>query len=254
MNLAVNAREAMPKGGQLVVATSAVDIDVTYVQRRPGDARVGRFVCLTVSDTGCGMDQTVLGRLFEPFFTTKGLVHSRGLGLATVYGIVKQHQGWIEVRSQPGQGSTFRVFLPPHASLTRAESERLDDRVPRGNETILVVEDEPPVRWIIKEALGKYGYHVLEAGNGVEALAQWHQHHAAIAMLLTDMVMPVGLSGQELAEKFTAQKPGLKVMYISGYSLQAAGNGIAVLDGLNFLQKPFDGAKLALAVRQCLEA
>jgi signal transduction histidine kinase/ActR/RegA family two-component response regulator len=254
MNLAVNAREAMPKGGQLVVATSAVDIDDTYVRRRPGDARVGRFVCLTVSDTGCGMDQTVLGRLFEPFFTTKGLVQSRGLGLATVYGIVKQHQGWIEVRSQPGQGSTFRVFLPPHASLTRAESERLDDRVPRGNETILVVEDEPPVRWIIKEALGKYGYHVLEAGNGVEALAQWHQHHAAIALLLTDMVMPVGLSGQELAEKFTAQKPGLKVMYISGYSLQAAGNGIGVLDGLNFLQKPFDGAKLALAVRQCLEA
>jgi CheY-like chemotaxis protein len=201
------------------------------------------------------MDNSVLSRLFEPFFTTKETAQDRGLGLATVYGIVKQHQGWIEVRSQPSQGSTFRVFLPPNALASTLTSEGpADDQVPRGTETILVVEDEPPVRWIVKEALSKYGYRVLEAGNGVEALAQWHQHHASVAMLLTDMVMPVGLSGQELAERFTAQKPGLKVMYISGYSLQAAGSGSTVLDGLNFLQKPFDGAKLALAVRQCLEA
>jgi signal transduction histidine kinase/ActR/RegA family two-component response regulator len=254
MNLAANAREAMPKGGQLVLSTSKVDVDETYVQRHPADARPGRFVCLTVSDTGCGMDAATLGRIFEPFFTTNEPGQGRGLGLAAVYGIVKQHQGWIEVRSQPGQGSTFRVFLPPDRKEAEAAASLPDEALPGGTETILVVEDEPPVRWIVKEVLGKYGYHVLEAGNGVEALAQWHQNHANIAMLLTDMIMPVGLSGQDLAEKFSSQKPDLKVMYISGYSLQVAGRGLSVLDGLNFLQKPFDGARLALAVRQCLDA
>jgi signal transduction histidine kinase/ActR/RegA family two-component response regulator len=254
LNLAVNAREAMPNGGQLVLSTSVVSVDPDYVQRHPAEARVGRFLCLTVSDTGCGMDAATTARLFEPFFTTKEPATGRGLGLATVYGIVKQHQGWIEVRSQPGQGSTFRVFLSPDALPVLPDSDVAAQRVPGGNETILVVEDEPPVRWVVKEVLGKYGYQVIEAGNGVEALAQWHQHHGRIALLLTDMVMPVGLSGQELAEKFTAQKPGLKVMYISGYSLQVAGKGLTVLDGLNFLQKPFEGARLALAVRHCLDS
>ena len=129
-----------------------------------------------------------------------------------------------------------------------------DEKQLRGTETILVVEDEPPVRWIIKDVLSKYGYNVLEAGNGVEALALWHQHHNEIDVLLTDVVMPTGLTGQELAEKFSAHKPGLKVIFISGYSLQVAGKGFAVLDGFNFLQKPFDGAKLAGAVRHGLDA
>jgi len=255
MNVAVNARDAMPRGGQLVISTTVAEIDADYVERHHAEARVGRFVCLSIADTGYGMDTVTLSRIFEPFFTTKEFGKGTGLGLATVYGIVKQHQGWIEVRSQVGQGSTFKVFLPPDdLSVQRPSRQVTDDKVPHGTETILVVEDEAPVRWIVKDALGRYGYNVIEAGSGVEALALWHQHHGEIALLLTDMVMPVGLSGQELAEKFTMQKPGLKVVYISGYSLQVAGKGFTVMDGLNFLQKPFDGAKLALAVRQCLDS
>jgi signal transduction histidine kinase/DNA-binding response OmpR family regulator len=254
MNVAVNARDAMPRGGQLVISTSAVEIDLEYVARRPIEARTGRFVCLSIADTGCGMDTVTLSRIFEPFFTTKEFGKGTGLGLATVYGIVKQHQGWIEVQSQVGQGSTFKIFLPPDdLSIQRPSQQIPDGKVPHGTETILVVEDEAPVRWIVKDALSRYGYNVLEAGNGVEALAQWHQHHGDIELLLTDMVMPVGLTGQELAEKFIMQKPGLKVIYISGYSLQVAGKGFTAMEGLNFLQKPFDSARLALAVRQCLD-
>ena len=254
MNLAVNARDAMQRGGQLVLTTSLVEIDSAYVERHPAEAREGRFVCLTISDTGCGMDHVTLSRIFEPFFTTKEFGKGTGLGLATVYGIVKQHQGWIEVRSQIGQGTTFRIYLPPSSGPVEKIGEaRNEPGSLQGTETILIVEDEPPVRWIVKDVLTKYGYKVLEAGSGVEALALWHQHHDEIELLLTDMVMPVGLGGQELAEKFTAQKPELKVIFISGYSLQVAGRGFTVLDNLNFLQKPFDGAKLALAVRQCIE-
>jgi signal transduction histidine kinase/CheY-like chemotaxis protein len=255
MNLAVNARDAMPRGGQLVISTTLADIDASYVERHPAEARIGRFICLRIADTGCGMDHLTLSRIFEPFFTTKEFGKGTGLGLATVYGIVKQHQGWVEVQSQVGQGSTFKIFLPPDERAVAQEREPVpDEQNLRGHETILVVEDEPPVRWIVKDVLGKYGYNVLEAGNGVEALAMWHQHHGDIALLLTDVVMPVGISGEELAEKFTAQKPGLKVIYISGYSLQVAGKGFSMLDGPNFLQKPFDDAKLALAVRRSLDA
>jgi signal transduction histidine kinase/DNA-binding response OmpR family regulator len=255
MNLAVNARDAMPRGGQLVVTTALTNVDARHVERYPVEARAGRFVCLSITDTGCGMDHLTLGRIFEPFFTTKEFGKGTGLGLATVYGIVKQHQGWIEVQSQVGQGTTFKVFLPPNERAAEKQNETVPDGENlRGSETILVVEDEPPVRWIVKDVLGKYGYNVLEAGNGVEALALWHQHHGEIALLLTDVVMPVGLTGQELAEKFTAHKPGLKVIFISGYSLQVAGKGFSELDGLNFLQKPFDDAKLAWAVRRCLNS
>jgi signal transduction histidine kinase/DNA-binding response OmpR family regulator len=255
MNIAVNARDAMPKGGQLVISTALVEVDESYVQRHPAEARPGQFVCLSIADTGCGMDNVTLSRMFEPFFTTKEFGKGTGLGLATVYGIVKQHKGWIEVQSQVGQGSTFKIYLPPSDKTADKQSGKpADDKVPRGTETILVVEDEPPVRFIIKGVLERYGYKILEAANGVEALALWHQHHSDIALLLTDMVMPVGLSGQELGEKFSAQKPGLKVMYVSGYSLQVAGKGFAVMEGINFLQKPFDGTRLAFAVRHCLDS
>ncbi|MBN2506286.1 MAG: response regulator [Verrucomicrobia bacterium] len=252
MNLAVNAREAMPEGGQLVISTAMVDINEVYVHQHP-DARKGRFVGLSFIDTGKGMDNATLSRLFEPFPAARESEAGSGLGLATVYGIVKRHQGWIEVQSQVGHGSTFKVFLPPHDQV----SDHLASEEPEvrgGTETILVVEDEPPVRWTVKNILQNYGYRVLEAAVGVDALAIWHQHHQDIALLLTDMVMPAGLNGQELAEKFKAQKNDLKIIYTSGYSVEIAGRGLSDLEGIRFLQKPYDAKTLARAVRCCLDS
>jgi CheY-like chemotaxis protein len=206
-------------------------------------------------DSGCGMDHLTLSRIFEPFFTTKEFGKGTGLGLAVVYGIIKQHQGWIEVMSQIGQGTTFKIYLPPYESSAEPGAEAAAPAtIEGGTETILVVEDESPVRWTVRNVLERYGYHVLEAAAGVEALAVWHQHQNDIALLLTDVVMPAGLTGQELADKFKFQKPDLKVIYTSGYSVQVAGKGLHLLDGLTFLQKPFDADKLALAVRKCLDS
>jgi signal transduction histidine kinase len=251
--LAMNARDAMPRGGQLVIRTSELTLDQTQASRHP-EARPGRFVCLSVVDSGCGMDSVTLARIFEPFFTTKEFGKGTGLGLAVVYGIVKQHLGWIEVQSAPGQGSTFRIYLPPAtAEQEQAAVLPTGRAIPGGRETILLVEDEPPVRWITKNILERFGYQVLEAGNGVEALAVWHQHKDAIKLLLSDMVMPVGLSGRELAEQFCSQKPELKVIYTSGYSAPPAGKDLPMTEGVDFLPKPFDADQLALAVRQCLD-
>jgi two-component system cell cycle sensor histidine kinase/response regulator CckA len=251
--LAVNARDAMPRGGQLIISTSLCDVDEAHATRHL-PARPGQFICLSMIDSGCGMDHVTLSRLFEPFFTTKEFGKGTGLGLAVVYGIVQQHQGWIEVQSMVGQGSTFRIYLPPCATdQAEPELQPAGGAVPGGTETLLLVEDEPPVRWIVKNVLERYGYRVLEAGGGVEALAVWHAHQEEIALLLADMVMPVGLSGQELAEKFLIQKPTLKVIYTSGYSVQVAGRDLALQDGLNFIQKPFDPEKLAWAVRKSLD-
>jgi PAS domain S-box-containing protein len=254
MNLSVNARDAMPRGGQLVLSTTLADVDMLHVERHP-EARPGRFVCLTMIDSGCGMDHVTLSRIFEPFFTTKEFGKGTGLGLAVVYGIIKQHHGWIEVMSQMGQGTTFRVYLPPYESSAEPAPETVAPAtIVGGTETILLVEDESPVRWTVRNVLERYGYRVLEAAAGVEALAVWHQHQNDIALLLTDVVMPAGLTGQELADKFKFQKPDLKVIYTSGYSVQVAGKGLHLLDGLTFLQKPFDAEKLALAVRKCLDS
>jgi CheY-like chemotaxis protein len=242
----------MPKGGQFVIQTSLEDIDAAYVQRQP-EGRVGQFICLTMTDSGCGMDHVTLGRLFEPFFTTKEFGKGTGLGLATVYGIVKRHQGWIDVQSQIGRGSAFRIYFPPMDRAAESAAAKPGDAVSGGQETVLVVEDEAPVLRIMKSVLERYGYRVLEAANGVEALGVWHSHQNDIAVLLTDMVMPVGLSGQELADKFKALKPNLRVIYTSGYSVEVAGKNLSLMEGLNFLQKPFDSEKLALAVRRCLD-
>jgi two-component system cell cycle sensor histidine kinase/response regulator CckA len=254
MNLAVNARDAMPGGGQLIIATSTVNVDASYAQSH-AEAAEGKYVCITVSDTGCGMDDTTKSRLFEPFFTTKEVGKGTGMGLATAYGIIKQHNGWIEVESKLGSGSTFRVFLP--ASARTDEKQEKPQSLPQalgGRETILVVEDEEPVRRFVCDLLREYGYNVRVASNGVEALSVWKQSGDEIDLLLTDVVMPQQISGLELAQRMTQDKSGLKVIYTSGYSLELLDRHFGSRSDVNFLPKPYHPLKLAEAVRTCLDS
>ena len=254
MNLSVNARDAMPQGGRLNIRTSSVDIDLQYVQQN-AEARVGRFVCLSVADTGVGMDALVLGRIFDPFFTTKEVGKGTGLGLATVYGITKLHRGWIEVSSQMGSGSEFKIFLPATSqSVGPSNNKSAEGEVRGGNETILIVEDEAELRLLARQILECYGYRVFEGANGAAALKLWPRYAQEIDLLLTDMVMPEGVTGRDLAEKLRADKPNLKVIYTSGYSMELAKTNFDAPDGMNFLQKPFRPRMLALAVRECLDA
>ncbi len=251
VNLSVNARDAMPRGGTISISTHFVEIDRSYVQRHP-EAREGNFICLSVSDTGHGMDSMTLARIFEPFFTTKEIGKGTGLGLATVYGIVQQHQGWVEVESQVGQGTTFKVFLPIATKAAPRDRAAKSLDVPGGDETILVVEDEPALRELIQEILEKKGYRVLEAATGPQALKLWDQHKDDIDLLLTDMMMPEGLSGRELAERVLQDRADLKVIYSSGYSLDVVGQEPPITEGAIFLQKPYDPDTIARAVRDCL--
>lgn len=255
MNLAVNARDAMPTGGVVTISADAVEVSQEYVRSRP-DARVGRFACIALSDTGCGMEPITLHRIFEPFFTTKEVGKGTGLGLATVYGIVKQHNGWIEVASQPGQGTTFKLFLAAAAKSEKPPIERpAFAPVLGGKEKILMVEDEPGLQTLVQGILERYGYSVVRASNGVEALQAWEDHRGQFDLVLTDMVMPGGISGRELAEKLKAHVPHLKVIYTSGYSADLMSEGIGGLhEGINFLQKPYRPQTLAQTVRTCLDA
>jgi PAS domain S-box-containing protein len=254
MNLAVNARDAMPKGGRLVIKTERAEIDADYAARRV-EARPGSFVAMSVTDTGTGIPPEILPKIFEPFFTTKEVGKGTGLGLATVFGIVKQHEGWIELDSEVGRGTTFRILLPASAPTGAGESDpEAGTAVRGGNETILVTEDEPALRSLTRAALQRHGYSVLEAANGVEALGVWAAHKDKISLLLTDMVMPDGMSGSELAKKLMAQKPSLKVIYASGYSPEAGINGVELTEGVNFLPKPFQVEKLARTIRAALDA
>jgi CheY-like chemotaxis protein len=253
LNLAVNARDAMPRGGQLNISIAAVEVDEVHVQRQP-EARTGHFVCISKSDTGCGIPPENLPRIFEPFFTTKEVGKGTGLGLATVYGIVKQHQGWIEVESTVGKGTTFRIYFPSIAAA-EAEPEKIAAPVAvrGGTETILLVEDEPPVRELVARLLQKHGYKVWQANNGPDALGVWNEHKRDISLLLTDLVMPGNMNGHDLAEKLRYEQPGLKVIFTSGYSADIVGKNFKLEPGLNFLQKPYQPQTLALAVRRCLD-
>lgn len=252
MNLAVNARDAMSKGGRLLIATEQVEVTEEEA-RLSHDRRAGLFVRLTVTDTGCGMDAATLKRIFEPFFTTKEAGKGTGLGLATVYGIVAQHKGWIEVASQPGRGATFHVFLPASTSAAALGVEDGPIRILDGRETILLVEDEVSVCRTVARALEARGYTVLEANNGQEALALWQKDGGRIDLLLSDMVMPEGMNGLELAERLRALKPGLKVILSSGYIGELSQEGIPTESGYMFLPKPYDTAELAKIVRECLD-
>ena len=222
MNLAVNARDAMPKGGKLTIGLGAVAVDATHVEIHP-EARPGNFVRLRMSDTGIGMDSATRARIFEPFFTTKEVGKGAGLGLATVYGIVKQHDGWIEVDSEPGEGSTFDVFFPT-AMQTAQTAQTVEEKtgppesVTGGTETVFLVEDEPILREMARDILESYGYRILEASSGKEALGMWNLTRGKIDLLLTDMIMPDGVSGAELAQRLLAGQPHLKIIFTSGYT------------------------------------
>ena len=253
MNLAVNSRDAMPRGGKLIISSEEREVDEKYA-RRVREAHAGHFVAFRVSDTGTGMTREVLAHIFEPFFTTKDVGKGTGLGLATVYGIVKQHHGWIEVETKEGAGSTFTIFLPASARpVERPPKPRpgVDD-LPRGTETVLVVEDEEPLRNLVTEVLRHAGYTVFDASTGAEAMETWQRHRREIDLLLTDVMMPEGMSGRELAEKIVAEEPELRVMLTSGYPLEVIGGDVAKT-GYCFLQKPYSPGVLAQAVRECLD-
>ncbi len=252
MNLCVNARDAMPDGGRITITTGAVELDEKAAQARP-NARPGRFIALSVADTGCGMDPATLARIFEPFFTTKEPGKGTGLGLATVHGIVAQHQGWVEVESQVGQGTVFRVFLPASSAALTRPGEAREIPAVGGDETLLLVEDDLSVRRGVARGLRMLGYAVLDAADGPQALALWQEHSDRIALLLTDMVMPGGMSGLDLAERLRAQKPGLKVVISSGYNAELVGLGSPRAKGIRYLPKPYPVSALWRAVRECLD-
>ncbi len=254
LNLAVNARDAMPEGGPVLIRSASVSFSSEDVRRNPA-IRAGHFACLSVTDRGCGIAPEIMPRLFEPFFTTKEVGKGTGLGLATVYGIVRQHEGWIEVDSACGRGTTFKVFLPE--SVRPVETPVVQPEQPRairgGGETILVVEDEPALRYVAQIVLQQQGYRVYMAGSGVDALQDWPAYAAEVDLLLTDMVMPGGVSGRGLARLLQAEKPELKVIYTSGYSLELSDADGVLEEGLNFLPKPYTAVKLAAIVRGCLD-
>jgi CheY-like chemotaxis protein len=254
MNLVVNARDAMPDGGKLSIGTDRVSFDEETVRLHP-EARPGLFACLEVGDTGSGIAPEHMARIFEPFFTTKEPGKGTGLGLATVYGIVKQHLGWVEVSSRPGAGATFKVFLPAiEAASVGAENET--EIIPRGgSESILLVEDDSSVRLLTKRTLEAFGYRVCEAASGPEALKTWQAGSDRFNLLLTDIVMPGGIQGRELAKILREQQPGLKVVFISGYSPDQAGKIAqpATDKASRFLQKPFRSSLLIDTIRRCLD-
>jgi signal transduction histidine kinase/ActR/RegA family two-component response regulator len=254
MNLAVNARDAMAMGGKLVIQTEAVTVEESYLSSH-AEARVGTFVRLRVIDSGHGMKETTLARIFEPFFTTKEAGKGTGLGLATVYGIVKQHRGWVEVASEFGRGTMFSIFFPATGETADAsrKTEFLTAEIRGGTETILVVEDEASVLAMGKLILQDCGYRILEAASGVEALNIWRRHQHEIDLLLTDMIMPRGISGIDLAQRLWVEKPELKVIFTSGYCVDQFDTELIQNGAASFLQKPYTRLTLAKAVRERLD-
>jgi PAS domain S-box-containing protein len=252
LNLVVNARDAMPRGGKLTIRLANTDVDEKTAGQGV-DLEPGEYVTLSVEDTGCGMDVETRARIFEPFFTTKGHGKGTGLGLSTVYGIVRQSGGHTQVESEPGCGTSFRIFLPRVSErLDPAATREATDRMPGGTETILVVEDEEAVRTLVCEVLGKHGYRVLEARNGGEAIAVCEDHEGEIDLLLTDVVMPE-MDGQSLRRHLAPARPGMKVLFMSGYTDDAIEEHGLLSPETSLLQKPFTLGSLLAKVREILE-
>ena len=250
MNLAVNARDAMPRGGRLSIETANVEMDESYVHGHPL-ARPGHYVMLAVSDTGTGMDAATQARIFEPFFTTKEAGKGTGLGLATVYGIVRQSSGFIWVYSEPGHGTSFKIYLP-RVDEPVSPAGAPAPQVVGGSETVLVVEDVAAVRAVTRQMLERQGYCVLEAANGATALSLARQHQSAIHLLVTDVVMPE-VSGRELADQLVQLRPDMKVLFMSGYTDDAVVRHGILQEGIAYLQKPFTPDTLARKVRAVLD-
>ncbi len=252
MNLAVNARDAMPRGGCLTIGVENVKLDGAYTQQH-ADVSPGAYVMLSVADNGCGMDAETLAHAFEPFYTTKGPGKGTGLGLSTVYGIAQQNHGHVSVYSEPGLGSTFKVYFP-QVGAPAATAEPVEEQAgsARGVETVLLVEDEDPVRSVTREVLESNGYRVIEARNGAEGLGMAAAHEGVIDILVTDVVMPV-MGGGELAQRLVAQRPGLRVLYVSGYTDDAVVRHGVLEKSSAFMQKPYALSALVRKVREMLD-
>jgi CheY-like chemotaxis protein len=253
MNLVVNARDAMPQGGKLTVETANVELDESYT-RHYVDVMPGAYVMLAVSDTGQGMNEETQSHIFEPFFTTKAPGHGTGLGLATVHGIVKQSNGHIWVYSEPGQGTVFKIYLPRVQNpLELAQPDMPSTASLEGKETILLVEDNEMVRQLVRQVLDKNGYRVLVAHNGEAAIQVCKQDETLIHLLVTDVIMPGGMNGYEVAKLLTSFYPAMKVLYMSGYADEAIVRHGILEKGIDFLQKPFTPKILAQKVREVLD-
>jgi CheY-like chemotaxis protein len=252
MNMVVNARDAMPMGGKMTIETANVDLDEAYAAQHMPVAP-GSYVMLAVSDTGMGMSPDVQARIFEPFFTTKPKDRGTGLGLATVYGIVKQNNGYIWVYSEPNVGTTFKVYLPAVKDAAQSVTPKVPTGLRGGDETILLVEDDERVRALARTLLVRSGYTVIEASEAEEALRMAARHSGPMHLLLTDVILP-GMNGRLLARQLSEQYPHTKVLYMSGYTDDAIVHHGVLAQGVAFLQKPFTPAAFARAVREVLDA
>ncbi len=251
MNLAANARDAMPQGGTLTLATGIAQIDSAA-----GSPPPGRYAFVSVADTGCGMDEKTCRRIFEPFFTTKDVGKGTGLGMSIVYGIVEQHNGTIDVTSEPGKGTTFRVLLPTAVGDSVVPTEdavQAPDETLRGRETILIVEDEASVRSLVSKVLERYGYRVIQSSDGKEAVEIFRAHRDEVGLVIMDMIMP-GMNGKAAYDAIRALRPGTKVLYLSGYTADVIKNCGVSEEGIDLILKPVQPVELVRRVRELLDS
>jgi two-component system, cell cycle sensor histidine kinase and response regulator CckA len=252
MNLVTNARDSMPDGGRLTISTEHTFLDGEFVHRQ-GYGEPGRFVKVTVSDNGVGMDEGIRERIFEPFFTTKETGKGTGLGLAIVYGIVKQHDGYIDVSSQPGRGTTFTIYLPLITATDQPPDSSDSRTVPRGTETVLLAEDEPLVRAITKTILEEFGYTVIEAEDGVDAVDRFQEHRERIQLIILDVIMPKR-NGRQAYDAIRLLRPDVKALFMSGYADDILSSKGIRDEALHFIPKPLDQSILLHKVREILDS